>query len=143
MAAITTSRPRHHGRVRARRGTTSVEFALGLPFLAALVFGGMELCWLFHQQLAVVDATGQGSRVAAVATADQDLEGEVREAVRTSLEASFMETEPAQVKVTEEVDAFGETQAIVEVTYIYTPIFDYTPSPSHITAIGVARMENR
>jgi Flp pilus assembly protein TadG len=49
-----------------RRGAAAVEFALVLPLLLALLFGIMEFGLVFKDQLAVLQAAREGSRIAAV-----------------------------------------------------------------------------
>lgn len=54
---------------RARRpvgGAASVEFALILPLLLALLFGIMEFGFVFKDQLSIQQAAREGARVAAV-----------------------------------------------------------------------------
>lgn len=49
-----------------RHGTASVEFALVLPLLLALLFGIMEFGFLFKDQLSLQQCAREGARVAAV-----------------------------------------------------------------------------
>lgn len=51
---------------RGRRGTASVEFALVLPLLLALLFGIIEFGFVFKDQLSLQQAAREGARVAAV-----------------------------------------------------------------------------
>jgi Flp pilus assembly protein TadG len=51
---------------RGRRGAAAVEFALVLPLLLALLFGIIEFGMVFKDQLAILQAAREGSRVAAV-----------------------------------------------------------------------------
>ncbi len=54
------------GRKTDRRGTASVEFALVLPLLLALLFGIIEFGFLFKDQLSIQQSAREGARVAAV-----------------------------------------------------------------------------
>lgn len=56
---------RQHGR-RPAAGIASVEFALVLPLLLALLFGIIEFSFVFKDQLAIQQAAREGARVAAV-----------------------------------------------------------------------------
>jgi Flp pilus assembly protein TadG len=49
-----------------RAGTASVEFALVLPLLLALLFGIMEFGFLFKDQLALQQSAREGARTASV-----------------------------------------------------------------------------
>jgi Flp pilus assembly protein TadG len=49
-----------------RAGTATVEFALVLPLLLALLFGIIEFGFLFKDQLAIQQVAREGSRTAAV-----------------------------------------------------------------------------
>jgi Flp pilus assembly protein TadG len=53
-------------RTRERAGTATVEFALVLPLLMALLFGIIEFGFLFKDQLTLQQAAREGSRTAAV-----------------------------------------------------------------------------
>ncbi len=57
-------------RVRKERGAALVEFAMVMPLLLLLVFGIMEVGWLFAQQVEVRNAAREGARIAAVSTPD-------------------------------------------------------------------------
>lgn len=48
------------------KGASVVEFALVLPLLLLLVFGIMEMGWLFAQQVEVRNAAREGARMAVV-----------------------------------------------------------------------------
>lgn len=52
--------------LKSRRGTASVEFALVLPLLLALLFGIIEFGFIFKDQLSLQQAAREGARVAAV-----------------------------------------------------------------------------
>ncbi|MCE5237693.1 pilus assembly protein [bacterium] len=54
------------GRKTDRQGTASVEFALVLPLLLALLFGIIEFGFLFKDQLSIQQAAREGARTAAV-----------------------------------------------------------------------------
>ena len=128
---------------RSRRGTTAVEFALGLPFLAALVFGSMELCWFFHQQLAVVEAAADGARVASVTSSEDNIEAAAEDAVKESLEEAMMDASVAVITVVEDTDTLGDAQVTITVDYPFAPLFDYTPAPDKAYAVAVARLADQ
>jgi Flp pilus assembly protein TadG len=54
------------------RGASMVEFALVLPLFLLLLFGIMEVGWLFAQQVEVRNAAREGARLAVVDFADTD-----------------------------------------------------------------------
>ena len=54
------------GHARGRAGTATVEFALVLPLLMALLFGIIEFGFLFKDQLAIQQVAREGARTAAV-----------------------------------------------------------------------------
>jgi Flp pilus assembly protein TadG len=58
--------PSKRTKLTGRRGTAAVEFALVLPLLLALLFGIIEFGMLFKDQLAILQAAREGSRIAAV-----------------------------------------------------------------------------
>jgi Flp pilus assembly protein TadG len=57
-------------RERSRCGAITIEFALVLPLLCTLIFGTIELGWIFYQDHTVNFATRLGCRYAAVGHTD-------------------------------------------------------------------------
>lgn len=54
------------------RGAAMVEMAVVAPLLILLVFGIMEMGWLFAQQVEVRHGAREGARIAAVSAPDLD-----------------------------------------------------------------------
>lgn len=59
-------------RLRSRRGSNSVEFALMAPLVMLLTAGGIEYSWYYHQLMAVQDAVRQGVRTGSAKPMDSD-----------------------------------------------------------------------
>ncbi|ACG74141.1 TadE family protein [Anaeromyxobacter sp. K] len=55
-------------RRHTERGVAAVEFALVLPFLLAIVLGGLEWGFYFFREQVVVNAAREGARAGSVAT---------------------------------------------------------------------------
>ena len=58
----------HRRRKRDDRGAAAVEFALVVPLLLVMLFGIIDLGWVFGQQLAVTAAAREGAREFAIQT---------------------------------------------------------------------------
>ena len=76
-------------RTKRRTGTATVEFALVLPLLLALLFGIIEFGFLFKDQLAIQQSAREGSRTAAV--------GRVRSEVNARIVGSAATLTPANL----------------------------------------------
>jgi len=64
------------------RGAAGLEFALGAPLLFRVVFGGIELGYMFRSHLALKDTARVAARVAAVESSALDAGKGIRETIQ-------------------------------------------------------------
>jgi Flp pilus assembly protein TadG len=72
-----------------RRGTASVEFALVLPVLLALLFGIIEFGFLFKDQICVQQVAREGARAAAVGKVRTDVNNQIAASATTLTTANL------------------------------------------------------
>ncbi|MHB8996334.1 MAG: TadE/TadG family type IV pilus assembly protein [Armatimonadota bacterium] len=72
-----------------RRGAAAVEFALVLPLLLALLFGIIEFGLVFKDQLAILQAAREGSRIAAVGRPVAEIQSRITSSASTITLASL------------------------------------------------------
>ena len=72
-----------------RRGAASVEFALVLPLLLGLLFGIVELGFLFKDQLSIQQAAREGARTAAVGRLRSEVNNRIANSVPTLTSANL------------------------------------------------------
>jgi hypothetical protein len=73
-----------------RRGAASLEYALVLPVLFALLFGLVDWSWYLFEWMTVTRAAGQGLRIATGIPADLDPTGRAEAEARRWLETGLM-----------------------------------------------------
>lgn len=96
---------------RKEGGQALVEFALVLPLLLLLVFGGIEFGRLYHSHLVITSAAREGARTAAV-THDT---GQIQEAIeRSTASLSASVTSNAGAKTAGPLPTTGQVWYYIE-----------------------------
>jgi Flp pilus assembly protein TadG len=108
-------------RDRGQRGTAMVELAVVLPLFLLLIFGIMEVGWLFAQQVEVRNGAREGARIAAVSAPDivdptySPSSGGAftyHDVTQRTCDALDLSTGTVSVTLTASGDAVGDTAAI-------------------------------
>jgi Flp pilus assembly protein TadG len=111
------------------KGASAVEFAIVLPLFLLLVFGTMEVGWLFAQQVEVRNAAREGARLAVV---DSDSAVNMRSEV---CDRAPLSADRARVGFT----LTGDT-AIVRVEQDYASLTGFIPAFNAITIGSTVEM---
>jgi len=112
----------------AQTGQALVEFALGVPVLALALFGLIEFGLMLNNQVAIVNASRDGARVAALLSGDPSQTTSVQTAVdqawQPTISCALTQSSPA---ISSSANSLGGTQVAswtVQVGCTYTP---FTP----------------
>lgn len=122
------------------RGVAAVEFALVLPFLLAIVLGGLEWGFYFFREQVVVNAAREGARAGSVAATGPVAvaEAAARAALRAgSVDPAAVGASVVAVQRTTTDPATGELVDSVEVTvsFAFTPLTGFgIPVPDTVWA---------
>jgi len=114
---------------RDERGAAAVEMALVTPILVMLLFGIVEFARVWNVKQVLTDAAREGTRVAVVAERQNltvmELRDSVERVIRRTAVSAGIDTSPAKLTIdtTEGIGGAGGTQARVQLTYQYTPLF--------------------
>lgn len=82
---------------RAEQGVASVEFALLLPLLMALLMGTVELGLVLYDKAVITHASREGARAGIVLRNPKLSEGEIRSIVLQHTDAALISLLPADV----------------------------------------------
>ena len=144
-------------RIKDRRGTTAIEFALILPLLIMLLFGTIELgLYLFNKQV-ITNAGREGARAGIVVRAPRltniEIESKVKEYCEDHL-VTFGSPGPPVVTLkpvdggdpfdpnTERCTQFGcDLEVTVNYDYDFLVLSNLGFGPTTITAVSVMKME--
>jgi Flp pilus assembly protein TadG len=111
--------------LREQHGTSVVEFAIMLPFLVVLLFGGIEFGLLLYNQQVITNASREGARAAIVGHCSGGSEVTVR---KTDAEISQIVTDYCI-----DPNDTSEKRLITFNTTNNPPSTTVTPSPSDCT----------
>jgi len=114
---------------RKERGVALVEFAMVMPLLLLLVFGIMEVGWLFAQQVEVRNAAREGSRIAAVSAPDinGDSSFTYDDVVQRTCESLDLSNGVVSVTLTASGTEVGDT-ATIQLTSTYVSLTGFLDS---------------
>jgi len=141
--------PRATGRLRRRRGSNAVEFALTLPILITLLLGLVDYGWFFLRQALIVNAAREAVRAGSLQSpADTDASGqcstcidEAKADFQTLLTAYGIPVAPGLVNPT--VVAVSGTCALSLAPSIpFTPLAGFVPTPAEYDVNTIMFLQN-
>ena len=131
-----------HGRVRRRRGSNAVEFALILPILITLFAGIVEWGWTLNQQMMVLQAAREGARAGVSTPRDDGPEAAAQARVVQSLNDMGLNGGAANVTVSI-VGAYPDELLQVNLALPHQPIIGLVPIPVDLKAALTMRLEEQ
>lgn len=140
MKRLNLARRRGQVALRARSGQSMVEFALVLPLLFTLIFGIMELGFLFFQDHTINSVCRRAARQAAVGMTDAEVRAFVRSQCPvfglTDAQIQIVETDNAQVTVSGNPRTPGDD---IRIAVTHNLIF-LTPVRSVFESVGLTQV---
>lgn len=125
-----------------RRGSSAIEFALTLPILVLLLCSVMEWGWYFMQQMSVMDAVREGTRVGAATAQDDDPAGIASEWVYASLADSTLDATDGAVQA-EILGAWPDELLQVTFRMPYPELLGFVPTPGSLGHVMTMRLEDQ
>lgn len=135
-------------RTRQRRGAASVELALTLPWFCLMMFGAIDVGWLFFQRSALDSSASIGCRAGALVDPgidDVDM-SVVESTAQAKMVAALEETggDCSGSACTTTVSTFGSSPGrslVCTVTYEFMPIIGWVLGEMTLASTQVVRME--
>jgi len=131
----------------ARRGASALEFALTLPILLIIVSAIAAYGWFLAQQTQVLQAVGDGARLAATvardaATGPEDAAVEHTRTVLTGMGIPCSAGEDCELEA--EITSSGSLDVItVRASIGYSPVTGLVPNPERIYAETAMALEDQ
>jgi len=122
-------------RSNREKGASLVEFAVVLPLLLLLLFGIMEMGWLFAQQVEVRNAAREGARMAVV-DYPQPGDGDSSAIVSAVCSRASLSADRASVSISDT----GNDSAEVVVSQDYASLTGFLPIFNNLTIRSTVEM---
>lgn len=125
-----------------RSGSTAVEFGLTFPILVLIFAAIAEWGWFFSQQLSVIYAVRDGTRVGAVTDQDSGPEAAATARVRNALTEMGLDGDAADVAAT---ISGSSPDSVITVTanLAYDPLISLVPIPASLESTLTMRLEDQ
>ncbi len=123
---------------RKQRGSVTIEFAISMLIVLAVLFTTFELCGLVYTYTVIADAANEGVRYAIVHSADSA--GAVSQ-VKAYAAFSLHDVSKIVVSVTyPDGSAVPPKRVAVAVTYQYVPYLNVIATPPTLSAYAEGRL---